>query len=351
MNGTPSLGRRRSLAIFAAAGGLPMFPARASVMSTWSWQGDALGAAARIQLSHPDRDKARVLIEGCVAELRRLEAAFSLYRADSELARLNRTGFLEAPSYDFVALMRAAQAWGERTSGAFDATVQPLWRLYADHFAQRPDDGVGPPAAALATACALVDYRMVSISARRIAFAMPGMAVTLNGIAQGYITDRIADRLHDDGVDSTLVEMGEIAAIGARADGVPWSVGVPDRNGALVATLMLRNRAAATSAGHATRFDTTGRFHHLFDPRTGICANALASVTVVAERATTADALSTALFVTPIAEMQALLKRACDASAGVAVLIQSDDARVVRLTAGRSTGAFPFIPPTNGDGR
>ncbi|MBL8700231.1 MAG: FAD:protein FMN transferase [Alphaproteobacteria bacterium] len=351
MSASPRLGRRRTLAILAAAAGLPLPGAGATAVPTWEWQGDALGAAARIRLAHPDRTAARILIEGCVAELRRLEAAFSLYRTGSEISRLNLEGTLDAPSADFVALMRAAQAWGERTGGAFDVTVQPLWRLHADHFARHPGDRRGPPAAALDAARTVVDFRAISITPRRIAFARPGMAITLNGIAQGFITDRVADRLRDGGIGSTLVEMGEIAAVGTRSDGAPWSVGVPARDGTLVATLALRDRAAATSAGHATPFEPTGRFHHLFDPRTGTSANAVAGVSVVAERATTADALSTALFVTPLSEAPALLQRACDASTGVDALVQCGDARVVHLTAGRSAGALPFIPPTKGDKR
>ncbi|MCC6466802.1 MAG: FAD:protein FMN transferase [Alphaproteobacteria bacterium] len=347
MKAGPAIGRRRVLAVLAAAGGLPLWPGRIGATPSWTWQGDALGTSARIQLCHPDQAQARSLVEACVAELRRLEAAFSLYRADSELSLLNRDGFLEFPSPDFRALMSMARDWGALTDGAFDATVQPLWRLYADHFAAHPGDRSGPAAPALAEACRQVDYRAVDISPRRIAFGKPGMAATLNGIAQGYITDRVVDRLREGGIDSTLVEMGEIAGIGLRGDSAPWTVAVPDAGGRIALSLPLRDRAIATSAGYATPFDRDRRFHHLFVPRSGACANHVDTLSVVAGTATAADALSTALYVTPPLDVPAMLRRVRAAAGPVeAVALRGGD--LVRLTA--TTAFVPSVPPSSTKG-
>jgi thiamine biosynthesis lipoprotein len=336
MIGRRKLGRRRILAVLAAAGGLPLWPSRLGAVPTWSWDGYALGTAARIQLCHPDQGRARELVEGCVAELRRLEAAFSLYRQDSELSRLNRDGFVDHPSRDFVALMRLAQEWGGHTGGAFDATVQPVWRLYADHFARHPDDRSGPSAAAIDLTCSRVDYRAVDITVSRIAFGKPGMAATLNGIAQGFITDRIVERLRDSGIDSTLIEMGEIAGLGLRGDGSDWTIAVPNAPGAVGITLPLRDQAIATSAGFATSFEPSRRFHHLFVPRRGVCANHVKAVSVVATTATAADALSTALFVAPAAETAPLLRRARAVAGAVEAIVLRLDGSMDCLTQANS---------------
>ena len=114
------------------------------------------------------------------------------------------------------------------TGGTFDVTVQPLWDLYAGHFADPSADPAGPGQAALAAAIALVDWRAVEIDAGQIAYTRPGTAVTLNGVAQGYITDRIADLLRERGFDNVLVELGEIRAIGRHPDGTPWQAGITD---------------------------------------------------------------------------------------------------------------------------
>ena len=130
--------RRRFVAIAAAAAGLPFAAIRAGAETTHlhRWSGIALGAAAEIVLHDPDAARARRLIARCVAEIDRLEDVFSLYRPQSAISRLNREGRLAAPPLELVALLAEARSYSERTEGAFDVTVQPLWRLYAAHFAR-----------------------------------------------------------------------------------------------------------------------------------------------------------------------------------------------------------------------
>ena len=295
--------RRRALCIFGAVAGLPLLRgvgARAAAPLV-TWEGSALGAPARITLAHPDRDAAERLFAACVAEIRRLEALFSLHRNDSEISRLNRDGALAAPATETVRLLAEAKRFAVLTGGAFDITVQPLWRLYAEHFAAHPGDGEGPAESAVSAARALVDYRALSLDDHRVAFARAGMAITLNGIAQGFITDRVAELLRSRGIANVLLDLGENRALDSHPEGRPWRIGLvdpfaPERTEAVVE---IANRAVATSGGYGTRFAVDPRFHHLFAPATGRSANHHASVSVLADTATTADALSTGLFVAP----------------------------------------------------
>jgi len=302
--------RRRFMALFAAGAGLPLaaaFSARASATPVWRWQGIALGAEAELHLVHTDQEAATRLIAEAVGEIERLEAVFSLYREGSEISRLNRDGRLTGPSLDLVDCLRAALAWSRKSDGAFDPTVQPLWRLNAGHFATGAT--TAPDGAALDEARNLIDWRGVSVDDSRIAFARPGMALTLNGIAQGYITDRVAELLKRRGIERTLVHLGETKAVGPRPDGTPWRVAVPELGREIEAI----DVAVATSSGAGTPFSKDGRHHHLFDPATGLSANHVQVVTAIAPSATDADALSTAAFVTPPARHAALLKGLPDA--------------------------------------
>ena len=297
--GTPT--RRRFLAVVAAAAGLPFAALRAGAETAHlhRWSGIALGAAAEIVLYDPDAARARRLIARCVAEIDRLEDVFSLYRPESAISRLNREGRLMAPPLELVTLLAEARSYSEWTEGAFDVTVQPLWRLYAAHFARPGADPRGPGEAAHARAQALVDYRAIEIGPAEVRFARSGMAITLNGIAQGYITDRVAALLQDAGMGDVLLDIGEVRALGRHPDGRPWHVGL--RRAAqpetIARTVTLTDRAVATSAGIASPFDASGRHHHLFDPATGRPAPGAGQVSVIAPRATMADALSTALAV------------------------------------------------------
>ncbi len=292
--------RRRFLSIAAAFTGLGLSgdataPGQHELQS---WHGTALGARASIRLYHPDPEFARALIERARLEITRLEQVFSLYRPDSAVSRLNRQGVLHAPPLDLVRLLAEARRYSELTGGAFDITVQPLWRLYAEHFNAKDAEAGGPDPEILAEVLARVDYRAVSLDTARIAFEKPDMAITLNGIAQGYITDSVANLFRRAGLGNVLIDLGELRALGRHPAGRPWSVGLEDpRRGARsLETLALDDAALATSAGHGTRFDAAGDHHHLFEPGTGRSSSRYLSLSVKAPTATEADALSTGLF-------------------------------------------------------
>ena len=215
-------------------------------------------------------------------------------------------------SHDLRAVLAEAARIAQLSDGAFDVTVQPLWALYAAHFAAHPGDAEGPPAHQLEATRRRIDHRALRLDGSRVRLLRPGMAVTLNGIAQGYVTDRVAELLRDAGFASVLVQLGESFAGGPPADGVPWRIGIPDpkRPDRMIEMLAVSDVAIASSSGFATRFDAAGRHHHLFDPRTGRSAYRCAGVTVLAPRATTADALSTALAILPRAAGADLLRQA-----------------------------------------
>lgn len=294
----PHTSRRRFLAVAAAAAGLPLLPFGSADAATHgtlvTWRGVALGAVATLQVHHPDRATAERLVRAAVAETARLEAIFSLYRTDSVLSELNRTGVVIAPPTELVDLLAACDAMVRATGGVFDPTVQPLWACHAAHFSARGRDAGPPPADALRDALARVGWDKVRFGRDRVAFATRGMALTLNGIAQGFVTDRVVARLRDAGLAHAMVDMGEIFALGDHPGGRPWQAALERSATRAPDVVPLVDRAVATSAAAGFAFDADGRCNHLFDPRTGRCAAPARRITVVAATATTADALSTA---------------------------------------------------------
>jgi FAD:protein FMN transferase len=293
------LNRRRFVAISAAVAGLNLLPfgrTMSAEAEAVTWHGQALGAPATLTIHHYDRAAAERLVERVVVEVARLEAIFSLYRSDSALAELNRIGALAMPPGDLVELLEASHAIWESSEGVFDPTVQPVWVLLAKHFSAASADPAGPSEAQLGDALRLVGFGGVRFNRDRIAFARHGMALSLNGIAQGYITDRVVDLLRAGGIARSLVDMGEIRAMGTQFGDRPWRVGVDSAAEETVplTILEIEDRAVATSRADGFRFDEAGRFNHLLDPRSGRGANRYRSVAVVAPDATTADALSTA---------------------------------------------------------
>ena len=287
--------RRRALRIFAACAGLPLIiagvRATAARAQMVSWQGAVLGAASELTLWHTDPAFARAALIKVKGEIGRLERIFSLYRPDSEISRLNADGKLINPTPELRELIEESQRLSELSGGAFDISVQPLWRLYEAHFWSRSEIQPDIAARARDVAQALVDFRRIDAGARSIAFAREGMAITLNSIAQGYITDTIADVLRNEGFESAVVDLGEFRTLGRDPDGRPFRIGIRNSE----RTLELEDMALAVSGGYGTTFDTSGRFHHIFDPRTGDSANTLSDVTVIGPSATTANGIATAI--------------------------------------------------------
>ena len=294
-----TLSRRRFLTIASAA----CLGAGAARAKPFRWRGIALGARTQIILDHPD---AAALAERAQAEMSRLERVFSLYRAESDVMRLNATGHLEAPSFDLLACLAQARRVHEVTGGRFDPTVQPLWQVVAraasDGRALRPQEA--------REARALIGFDRVRFDAMAVVME-PGQALTLNGIAQGYIADRVADLMRAAGVRDVLIDTGEISALGSGVDPAGWPVTLAGTS----RELTLRDRALATSALLGTVLDAAGTQGHILDPRDGaLRPRGARQVSVSARSAALADGLSTGLsLVDNLQDAQAMISGIKDA--------------------------------------
>ena len=297
-----ALSRRRFLTISAcafSAATLAAHPAlaAASPVPVSTWRGTALGSAARITLAHPQADS---LFSDIEAELNRLENIFSLYRSGSALSRLNRDSILRDPAPELLECLSIAGAVWRATEGAFDPTVQPLWAAYA----QASVEGRTPDADELAQRLALTGWPLVELEADAIRLPRKGAGLTLNGIAQGYIADRIAAWLSAERLTDILIDTGEIRALGGQPGGGDWDVTLAGGRG----SHRLRDRALATSAPLGTTFDQAGTTGHILDPRSGLPARqGWTQVSVTAPAAALADALSTAFCLMTRQEIDAAL--------------------------------------------
>lgn len=276
-------------------------------------------------------------------EMHRAVAILNRYEASSALSYLNTEGSIPAPPPELAEVLSQAWYYHLASGGAFDATVQPLVDLFRlgpgsgigtspgpeGTSEPDPDPGSTPSENQVLEARALVDGRKVKLGADFISLEMPGMGVTLDGIAKGYIVDRMSSVLAGCGVGDFLINAGgDIRTAGQREDGEPWRVGVqdPKKQGGLPDVISLSNGAVATSGSYEIYFDRDRSHHHIVRARTGDSPRSSESVSVVAPTTVAADALATAVFVLDPARGVAFI----ESLPGCACLIVDHDGRQMR---------------------
>lgn len=300
---------RRKAILFALGGGAALAGLRQPPVSQQpvSRTSRALGADVSMTVLGLPPAAAERALDAAFGELETVERLMSIYRPDSQLSTLNRTGRLDDAHPYFMQVLQAADEAWRLSDGAFDATVQPLWDAYSAAKA----NGRFPTPDELAAARAKVDWRRVEIKGRQVRLHGEGTALTFNGIAQGFAADWAVAALRWHGVEHALINTGELRAIGPKLDGRAWTVGIqhPREAEAYVSLAGLAGRSLATSGDYETTFSADFQKNHVFDPRTGDSPTELASASIVAPTAMQADALSTSAMVLGAQRTLALVSR------------------------------------------
>lgn len=279
-----------------------------------------MGVRASVTLYARERAGADGAAAATFAELARLDAMMSDYRADSEVSRLGVAagGRMTNVSPELDEVLALAAAVSEASNGAFDATVAPMTRAWREsrRTGELPD---GELLEALRGLVAWRDLRVVREGrGAQAVLGRPGMALDLGGIAKGYAAQRGVDLLRRLGYARCQVAMAGDVVVGEAPPGeAGWRVVVDagvdrreadDHNAARL--IVLRNAAISTS-GSVEQFVTIGErsYSHIVDPRTGLGSERLVAATVIAPQGADADALATAACLMPAGDLDALLAK------------------------------------------
>ncbi|WP_162404159.1 DUF2271 domain-containing protein [Pseudoxanthomonas jiangsuensis] len=282
-----------------------------------------LGTSLDLQLAGVDAATGERMLAAALDEIAAHEAVLSGWRGDSALSRLNAGTPVAGPPPALREVLRACEQWRARTAGAFSCRLGSL----AQAWRQADADGVLPSRPELRRQARELAKAPFDPQAPVLA-APPGRRFDVDGIAKGWILDRVLLRLRTELPQARGIAMdigGDGAYWGRDDDGRPWQVAVADplaprdnHDVRGIARLRLDD-AAMASSGHASRGYAVGRrqFSHILDPLEGWPVAYAPSATVVAADAATADALATALTVMPIREGLALV----DSLPGTAALV------------------------------
>jgi FAD:protein FMN transferase len=275
-----------------------------------------MGTIAEVAVRHRDGAWAQKSIDAAFAELRRVDATMSRFRADSDIGRANAAAGVRATSVSLATaeVADASLLWARASEGRFDPCLgraSELWDV--ENRTSPPDEEAVRELAGGAL------WRALEVEADgaggRILLQDPRAALDFGGIAKGYAVDQAAQVLRERGVYHALVNVGgDLVALGVDEDDEPWKIGIrsPESPDRLVETFRVSDEAVATSGDYLRYFQYGGRrYHHLLDPVTGAPRRtSMRSLTVAAPACVDADAAATAAFGEEGKAARALLARA-----------------------------------------
>lgn len=259
-----------------------------------------MGTQVTITVVAATSEQGEAAIDAGMAEVRRFDEMMSLYKDSSEITRVNLAAG-KAPvkvSPEMIEVVEQAAEISRRSGGVFDVTIGPLAVLWQ----MRLKEGKIPSEGELGRVRRLVNFRNIVIDkkASTIFLKQPGMIMDLGGM-KGYIADQVAGLFKRRGIRNALIALaGDIWALGHRADGKPWRIGVqhPREKDRTLTVLELSDQYVCTS-GDYERFviREKKRYHHIIDPRTGRPSTGVISVTLVGERGAIIDPLAKIPFI------------------------------------------------------
>lgn len=224
-----------------------------------------------------------------ISHMKELERIFSRHDEGSPLSELNHKGSLKNPPRELMTVLHSAREAYSETMGTFDVTVLPVLL----HF-EKLRKPLTPKEQERFRE--IVGFDKVESGGTDVRLRKPGMKLTLDGIAKGYIIDRGVERLRERGSAGVLVNVGGDVYCGKSTHG--WSVGIYDpRHDRLSRKLSLESAAVCTSGNYVNYFSPDKKLHHIIDPASLSSPTRLASTTVVARSTMRADILSTAMFI------------------------------------------------------
>lgn len=322
--------------------------------------GTAMGTAVQIRVfvdepeaTHSDEKEAAVgaHIEAAFAEIRRLEALMTTWRAESDVSRVNAAAGKAAVKVapEVLDVIERSLYFARVSGGAFDISyyaLKGLWRFDEDLSPTLPDP------AEVRRRLPLINWRQILVdrSQSTVRLGKPGMAINLGGIGKGYAVDAAVRVLKQAGLKSGVVQAGGDLMIFGSKGGQPFMAGVRDPRSPdpsdYFAVCPIVDHAFSTAGDYERAFiyaKDKKRYHHILDPRTGYPARAARSVTVYAKDATVADGLDDAILILGVKRGLALIESIPEAGA-----IIVDDQNKVHVSSRLQKLVRVVHPPKDG---
>lgn len=236
-------------------------------------------------------------------KVKNLEETLSINEAGTEVDKINENAGIEPVkvSDDTIEVVKEGLYYSDLSHGKFDITIGPLVKLW--NIPDRPTDDI-PTQDEIDAVLPLTNYKDVVVdeNSKTVFLTRPGMMLDLGGIAKGYTADVISKMLTNEGVESAIIDLGgNIFAHGEKVSDDAWKIGIQNpfsTRGEIVGAISTKNKSIVTSGVYERYIEVNGvKYHHILNPETGYpYENNIAGITIISDKSTTGDALSTSVF-------------------------------------------------------
>lgn len=271
-----------------------------------------MGSKFDITIVANDSATAAKNINLVIDEITRIENLISEWKPSSQVSEVNRNAGIKPVKVDkeLFALTKHALSFSEITNGAFDisiAAMDKIWK-FDDSMEELPSQEM------LLKAIERVGYKNIELNELNstIFLKLPGMKIGFGATGKGYAAEQgklLMKQLH---VKAGIVNAsGDMATWGTQPNNKPWRIGItnPFKLHKSIKILEVNNAAITTSGDYQKYVEFNGkRYSHIINPKTGMPATGLISVTVIGENAAIANGLSTSIMVLGQKEGFKLLK-------------------------------------------
>ncbi|MGN6568505.1 MAG: FAD:protein FMN transferase, partial [Flavipsychrobacter sp.] len=257
-----------------------------------------MGSDFELIATATDEQAADSLLQQGIDEIKRLEYLLTEFSETSQTAALNLNAGIAPVQVDdeVYELIRRCKNISALTQGAFDISAGTLKRLY--NFKQ--ENFQLPDRKTIVQTQKAVGYKKIELQDDNKVFLRgKGMRIGFGAIGKGFAADKVKALWQAQGMISGVINAsGDLTVWGKQPDGSPWKVGIadPDNKENILLWLPVENASVATSGNYEQYFDLNGvRYSHNIDPRTGMPARFIKSVTIISPSAELSDALATAV--------------------------------------------------------
>ena len=266
-------------------------------------------------------EKAQV-VHDALLEYHQLFDIYNSYEGLNNLKTVNDQAGIEPVEVDrrIIDLLLDCKDYYALTGGKVNVamgSVLQLWHEARTDSINDPANAYLPEMEELEEASAHMDLSCVQIDeeASTVFITDPNVRLDVGAVAKGWSVQRVCETAPE----GLLISVGgNVCDTGPKDEaGTPWVIGIqnPDGGDAYLHTLYVSGKSVVTSGDYQRYFTVEGTiYHHIIDPQTLYPSTYWRSVTIVCEDSGLADALSTALFLLPQQEGQALLDQ-CGAMA------------------------------------